>query len=142
MLLALNCAAVLMMAGIGWLVQLVAYPLFAEVGEAEFPRFHAEWSRRIGIVVFAPMSVDLVTSIWLAVSPPEGVATALAIAGAVLAAVTWLSTAFLQVPCHERLSAGFDSQVHARLLRTSWVRTVAWSAHGAICVVMLSQAAG
>jgi len=34
-------------------------------------------------------------------------------------AVIWLSTAFVQVPCHEVLSRSFDSDVHQRLVSTN-----------------------
>ena len=137
MLVTVNFASVLFMAGVGWLVQLVAYPLYAFVGSDDFTAFHAEWSRRITTVVILPMSIDLITSIWLALAPPHGVSRPLAITGAVLAVITWLSTALLQVPRHEKLSGGFDDQTHASLVATSWVRTIGWSAHAVICVLMV-----
>jgi hypothetical protein len=137
MLVSVNLAAVLFMTGVEWLVQLVAYPLFASVGRGDFSAFHADWSRRITLVVVLPMSVDLVTSLWIALAPPDGADPALAIIGAALAAVTWLSTALLQVPRHTLLSAGFDAGVHTSLVRTSWVRTLAWSAHAVICFLMI-----
>ena len=139
MLLTLNFAAVLFMAGLGWLVQVVAYPLFAFVGNDRFTAFHAEWSRRIGAVVIIPMSVDLITSIWLALAPPHGVNVVLAASGAALAVITWLSTALLQVPRHGELSTGFESETHARLVRSSWLRTFCWSAHAVICILMVSE---
>ncbi|MCX6394051.1 MAG: hypothetical protein NTY57_04265 [Solirubrobacterales bacterium] len=138
MLVTLNFAAVLFMAGVGWLVQLVAYPLYAFVGRDDFVAFHTEWSRRITTIVLIPMTIDLVTSIWLALTPPSGVSQALAVGGAVLAGLTWLSTALLQVPRHEKLSGGFDEGTHASLVATSWVRTIGWSAHAVICVLMIS----
>lgn len=142
MLVAVNCAAVVFMAGVGWLVQIVAYPLFAFAGKDDFTVFHAEWSRRITMVVILPMSIDLITSLWLALAPLQGIDPALAISGAALAAITWLSTALLQIPRHERLSTGFDGPVHAGLVRSSWVRTLGWSAHAVICCAMVLSLQG
>lgn len=51
-------------------------------------------------------------------------------AGLALVAVIWLSTALLQVPCHELLCVGFDPAVHQRLVWTNWIRTAAWSLRG------------
>jgi hypothetical protein len=141
-LVIVNAASVLFMAGVGWLVQLVAYPLFAEVDTKSFPSFHAEWSRRITWVVIVPMGVDLITSLWLSASPPSAIDLSLAVSGAVLAAVTWASTALLQVPRHGELSSGFDATAHARLVSSSWLRTAAWSTHAVICCVMIAQLAG
>jgi hypothetical protein len=48
------------------------------------------------------------------------------VAAGLLLAV-WGSTFLLQVPCHERLSAGWDEAVHARLVATNWIRTAGWT---------------
>ena len=32
------------------------------------------------------------------------------------------------MPCHARLSLGWDEQVHARLVATNWIRTALWTA--------------
>lgn len=130
------------MAGLGWLIQVVQYPLFASVGRESFAEYHRLHSERITPVVFPAMSIELVTSAWLLFSRPAGTSLALVIAGFALALTTWLATALLAVPRHAELGAGFDSRVHERLVRSSWVRTVAWSAHGVIVAVLLWQAAG
>jgi hypothetical protein len=55
--------------------------------------------------------------------------------GAVLAAVPVLVTVTLSVPAHEQLAGGFDAAAHARLVGTNWLRTLAWTAHGAVATV-------
>jgi hypothetical protein len=87
------------------------------------------------------MAVELLSSFWLMFSRPSGTSLALVAAGFLLALLTWLATAILAVPRHGELGAGFDEEVHARLVRSSWVRTVAWSAHGIVVAVLLAQAA-
>ena len=84
------------------------------------------------------MTVDLVTSSWLLFARPAGVGVALVAAGFALALVTWASTGLLQVPRHEELGQGFNEKSHRQLIVSSWVRTVAWSAHAAVCAAMLA----
>jgi hypothetical protein len=33
----------------------------------------------------------------------------------------------LQVPLHTRLARGFDPAAHRQLVRTNWLRTLAWT---------------
>ncbi len=66
----------------------------------------------------------------------------LALAGAVLLAIIWASTALLQVPAHSRLERGFDAHVHRRLVRTNWIRTVCWTARGVVALTMWLQTVG
>ena len=54
--------------------------------------------------------------------------------GLFLLLVIWLSTALLQVPCHNRLVNGFDPKIHHRLVKTNWIRTVAWSLRAIIAL--------
>ena len=61
----------------------------------------------------------------------------LAIGAAALLFALWLSTLLFYAPLHMRLSTGFDAVVHRRLVRTNWIRTVAWTARGAAAVAMI-----
>lgn len=141
MALLIACAAAtLFMTGLGFLVQFVAYPLFGKVGSDGFVDYHAGWSARITPVVFVPMSVELISAAALVVQPPPGSTEPIALIGLALAGITWLSTAFLQVPAHGRLSSGFDAGVHRRLVRSSWVRTIAWTGHSLVVCAMLASA--
>ena len=58
------------------------------------------------------------------------------IAGAVLIAIIWVSTALIQIPCHNRLTSGFHQPSHRRLVDSNWIRTIAWTLRGAVAVVM------
>lgn len=131
------------MCGVAWFVQVVHYPLFAQVGKSEFRTYHAEHSSRTSLVVVAPMIVELVTSIWLAFEPPTSSTgdplTALAIAGAILALGTWIVTFGGAVPAHQALEPGFDSAIHRRLMRSNLIRTILWTAHGGVVVALLAK---
>jgi hypothetical protein len=136
-LLLANAAATLFMTGVSWFVQVVHYPLFAAVGRDRFSDYHDTHSRLTTFVVLPPMAVELATSFALAFERPDGVGLGLAVAGALLALVTWLSTALIQVPQHRHLS--LDGV--RTLVTGSWLRTIAWTAHSALILAMLAAAA-
>jgi hypothetical protein len=130
-------ASTLMMAGLIWFVQVVHYPLFARVGAEGFPVYAGLHQRLTTMVVGPLMLAEAATAAWLTVRPPEGVPAALPIVGLALVAVVWLSTAALQVPCHRRLERGFDAAIGRRLVRSNWLRTIAWTARGVIALALL-----
>lgn len=130
LLLLLNAAATMFMIGVIWFVQVVHYPLFAQAGSGGFPAYEARHTSLTSWVVAPPMLVEGITALLLFRFPPTGVSTWQLSIGLALLAVIWLSTAFFQVPCHKKLSQGFDAVVHRRLVGTNWIRTAAWSLRG------------
>ena len=124
------------MTGVIWFVQVVHYPLFGGVGAGEFRAYEQRHAALTTWVVAPPMLVEAATALLLFRFRPAGVSTWQVSAGLGLVAVVWLSTAFLQVPCHDRLSRGFDPAVHARLVSTNWLRTAVWSARGVLVLRM------
>ena len=131
-----HLAATGMMIGIIWFVQVVHYPLMARVGGDGYPAYQAAHARRTTVVVAPPMLLELATGAWLALRPTPYFPAPAAWAGLGLLAVVWLSTFLLQVPRHGALERGFDPDVHRRLVRGNWVRTVAWTLRG---LLVLSQ---
>lgn len=132
-----NAASTLFMVGLAWFVGVVHYPLFASVGERDFQAYHALHSRRTTWVVLPVMSVELLTSIALAVDPP-GDERALAIVGALLALGTWALTGAAAVPAHRGLGEGFSAAGLRRLRRADQVRAAVWTAHGAVVIALLA----
>ena len=126
-LLLVNLAATLFMTGLIWLIQLVHYPLFAQVGAERFVEYENLHRQMITPLVGPVMLVELVTAALLIVKRPETIPPFAAWTGLGLAGLIWLSTALLQVPEHGILSNGFDTAAHQRLVSTNWLRTVAWS---------------
>mgnify|MGYP000854695034 CR=1 FL=1 len=113
--------------GLIWQVQCVQYPLFEKVGRENFTVFHAQHCRRIGWVVGPLMLAEAGSAavlLWM------DLRAGWFLAGLPLMALIWASTALVQVPLHERLVAGFSEDAAARLVRTNWVRTIAWSLRG------------
>ena len=71
---------------------------------------------------------------------PPGVPFVLALAAGLCGAATVAVTVAVSVPCHQRLAQGWDPAVHARLTRTNWWRTAAWTLGGVVALVMLGLA--
>lgn len=139
-LLIANSASAWFLTGLIWVIQVVHYPLFASVGRSEFAAYEASHTRLITLVVGPVMLLELATSVLLLVARPPSVPSWAAAAGVALVAVVWISTIALQVPAHGRLAQGFADDAHSLLVHTNWIRTAAWTAHGALCAWMLHNA--
>jgi hypothetical protein len=137
-----HAAATLFLTGLIWTVQVVHYPLFAQVGSEGFPGYQESHSSRITAVLALPWVVQGVTTAWLLVAPPAGVPRPLIWAAAVLAAIPVAVTVALSIPAHQRLGGGFDDAEHRKLVTTNWLRTAAWTAHSAVAVAMLAALGG
>lgn len=132
-------AATLFMVGLTWFVQIVHYPLLAEIGPESFGDLHETHSRRTTWVVALPMLVELASSLVLAISPPEGLGT-LAVVGAVLAVSVWAVTLAWAAPTHSAIGrAGPDPALFARLDRASLVRSWLWTFHGVVVLAMVAE---
>ncbi|MDX2029210.1 MAG: hypothetical protein SF339_00975 [Blastocatellia bacterium] len=140
LLLLANVAATLYLVGLIWQVQIVHYPLFAQVGDAGFATYARLHSNLITLVVGPPMLLEAATTALLLAHRPANIPFSAALLGAVLLAAIWLSTMFLQAPQHNRLAAGFDVEAHRFLVFSNWIRTLAWSARGALALWMTAKA--
>lgn len=128
------------MVGLIWFVQLVHYPLMGSVGSQDFVTYEAGHVRRTSWVVIPLMLAELLSSAALVVTAGPLVPRPEALLGLALLVGVWASTFFLQVPLHERLGVAFAANDHARLVRTNVIRTVLWSARGALVLVWLERA--
>ncbi len=132
-----NLVATLFMVGLIWMVQIVHYPLFDDVGEQNYLSYQQRHQSNITYIVLPVMLVELVTAVMLLWYPIEGVDKSLVYGGIGLVIVIWLSTAFLQVPCHDKLVKGFDPAAYRWLVDSNWIRTFAWSLRGGLVTWML-----
>ncbi|MDY3557576.1 hypothetical protein R5W23_000103 [Gemmata sp. JC673] len=126
----LHLVATLFMVGVIWFVQVVHYPLLARVGRADFEEYEQAHVRLTGWVVAPPMLTELVTAVLLLWVRPDRVPLWAIGAGLALVVVNWVSTWAFQIPCHDRLTRGFEPAVHRRLVATNWLRTTVWSLRG------------
>lgn len=130
--LVVNVASTLALIGLIWTVQLCLYPLFRFVPEPHFRAYHQQHSRNITILVGPLMLAELMSAILLAVWPPAEMGRWPFTCGLALVLLVWASTAFVQVPLHGDLGAGFSASAHRRLVSTNWVRTILWTARGVL----------
>jgi len=135
-----HLGSTLFMVGLIWFVQIVHYPLFGSVGSAEFAAYEQRHTANVTWVVAPAMLIEAATAVLLFWFRPAAVPGYLLWTGLALLGVIWLSTALLQVPCHEASARGYDSLVHQRLVSTNWLRTSAWSLRG-ILVLWIAWAA-
>jgi hypothetical protein len=136
-----NVASTLMLVGLIWFVQVVHYPQFARVGAEGFAQYQSEHVRLTTWVVALPMLIEAVTSVVLVWQPPARNLRLACWAGLSMVIVIWVSTALLQVPRHNALAMGLDSQAHRSLVSSNWIRTVAWSLHGVLVLFLVNQTA-
>ncbi len=132
-----HIAATWYMTGLIWFVQVVHYPLFGRVGKAEFTAYEQGHTALTTWVVGPPMLIEASTAAMLFWLRPSEISVWQVWLGAALLAIVWLSTAFLQVPCHNLLARKFDVAVQERLVATNWIRTFAWTARGVVVLSML-----
>lgn len=125
-----NTAATFVMIGVIWVMQIVHYPLFANVGAAEYPAYQMAHMVRISAVVMPVMLIEAMTAFALALTPPSGVQPLVLWIGLGLIVLIWGSTLVFQDAQHGALARGFNAEVHAALVSSNWLRTIAWSLRG------------
>jgi hypothetical protein len=99
-----------------WMIQILHYPSFLFVDRtifADFENFHAN---RISWIVIPLM----LTEAGIAIVNGRPIVLG-------IVCLIWLSTFLLQVPCHNKLRAGFHEETILRLISTNWIRTILWS---------------
>ena len=137
-LLLTHAAVTWFLMGLIWIVQVVHYPLMAEVGAESYSAYQQGHMQRITWVVAPTMVLEALTALWIAVDPPMTTSAGQAWLGFGLVLGIWGATATLSVPAHGALLNGFDAQAHRRLVWSNWLRTLAWSARGALVALWLA----
>ncbi len=127
-LLAVHLALTAAYAGFQWTVRIVVYPQFARVPPAAFAAYERSHQRLVSRVVGPIFAGQGLTTLLLLVVRPAAVPLLPVLAGAALLAAVLGVTAFLAVPLHRRLDAGWDPAAHRRLLRVDGVRVAAATA--------------
>lgn len=120
-------------------VQLVHYPLFANVGASSFARYEALHTQRISWIVVPLMLVEAATALWLVSADVTFASRTERLVGLGLVGLVWGVTFLLSVPAHGELARGFDPDAHGRLVGTNWLRTVGWCARGALVTLWLHR---
>ncbi len=135
-LLVIHVTITLVMVGFIWTIQLVQYPIMAQVPAEGFVAFERAHQRRVVAFLTIFGIPEVVTAGWLVLDPGGLPRMPLFVAGALLA-VIWVSTGLYFAPLHGRLSDGFDAVLHRRLVATNWLRTGLWTTRGVLVVTLL-----
>lgn len=139
-LLTAHAFATLFMTGLIWFVQIVHYPLLRMVGAAEFRAYEKAHQFRTTLIVAPMMLLEAMTAGALVLLTEAGFQSNLALIGLLLLAAIWLSTALVQGPVHQRLTAGLDDRLLRLLLASNWLRTILWTARSALALLLLASA--
>lgn len=136
----IHAAATWAMVGFIWTIQLLVYPMMARVPADAFPAYEQLHQRRV-VAVLAVFAVVEVVAAGALAFVDTGVPTVLWSIGGVLLFALWVATGAFYAPLHGRLGDGFDADLHELLVRTNWLRTVAWTARGVIAGLMIAAIA-
>lgn len=129
-LVAIHLVFTLIMVGIIWFVQIVHYPLMAYVGAEHFREYSKQHQRLTTWVVGGPMLLEAGTAAALVWYQPARILAPVFGISCGLLVLIWISTAYWQMPHHEKLLEGFDEVRIEKLVRSNWLRTFAWSIRG------------
>lgn len=135
--LLVHCAVTWYMVGLIWFVQVVHYPLFAEVGDQASAAYQRAHMRKTTWVTLPPMLVEALLVVLLVLPLGGQWPGWVELTGAVFLAVIWLSTFLIQVPCHEKLALSFQPQIHRWLVASNWIRTLGWTGRGVLALLLL-----
>jgi len=132
-----HAGATLYLVGLIWTVQVLHYPLLADVGADGYAKYHNRHTLRITPVVAPAMILELLTAIYFVFVSFEAINARHFWCGLALVLIIWVSTFLVQVPLHEKLGAGLDIEVQRRLVQTNWIRTAAWTLRGFLVLWMI-----
>jgi hypothetical protein len=137
LLLVLWAALAFWVLGQIWLVQIVVYPLFAQVGAADYVRYHSFYTRHIPLPVIVPGFASFLLPVALAFWGPD-VPLWMSAGNIAAGIVGLLVTVLLEIPRHNQLEKGGKNDATiAELIRYNWPRTLSISAQSVITILML-----
>jgi len=117
------------MTGMATLVGRVHYPMFRVIDQQAFTKTMHDHQQRIFPLVGPPMAGQLLGSLGLCLVRPRELPLGWAILGVLLMAISGWVTVLWSVPCHQRLTAGFQHAELQSLLRSNHIRLAAWWLH-------------
>ncbi len=125
-----NLAVTHIMCGALWLTQLSYYPLLGAIGRlggdasAKAERAHIH---EVAGIAWLMMTLELATSALLLWVRPASLSLPAALAGMGLILVIWIETLGHQFRFHKLLAVAYSEETHRKLMRTNWIRVIAWS---------------
>ena len=116
-----------------WLVQLIIYPNFQYIPDAELIKWHKIYTPRITVVVAPLMILQLALTIYLSFY----LFSTLNLLALGLIVLNWLITFIYFVPLHVKIDQDNINQTSLRrLVQLNWYRTIIWSC---VFFIMLTE---
>ena len=127
-----------------WLVQLVCYRLWAQVGQGEAFNYHIAWWHSIWGVLFGPSAILVMGAVALLWMKPSNLKVRLVWLGLALLLLTSLGTTMWWAPLMARLVTPNGTMLlhdYRLLMSTHWIRVALISAYGITYFCMLIKSA-
>ena len=105
------------------ITQFITYPTFLHINKDKFSVYHRKYVNNISFIVAPVMLIELLTLSLIAYFSGEF----LIIKSLILLLVIWLTTFFIMIPSHNRISKSFNKKEIISLINYNWVRTILWS---------------
>ena len=105
------------------ITQFITYPTFLSIDKKKFPDFHKKYVNKISLIVAPVMIIELLTLSHIAYFSKDF----LIIKSLILLLVIWLTTFFIMIPSHNKISKAFNKKEINMLINYNWVRTILWS---------------
>ena len=109
--------------GIIIMTQIISYPLFLKVPQSGFADYYNAYKNRITIVVIPFMVTELLLTLYIYLYSPNNIFFQIS---TFILILIWLSTFFIQVPIHNKISIKLEHKMIGKLISTNWIRTFLW----------------
>ena len=106
-----------------FMTQFITYPTFLNIDKDKFSDYHRKYVNNISFIVAPVMLIELLTLILIAYFSKDF----LIIKSLILLLVIWLTTFFIMIPSHNRISKSFNIKEIKSLINYNWIRTILWS---------------
>ena len=106
-----------------FMTQFITYPTFLHIDKDKFSEYHRKYVNNISFIVAPVMLIELLTLLLIAYFSKDF----LIIKSLILLLVIWLTTFFIMIPSHNKISKSFNKKEINRLINYNWVRTILWS---------------
>lgn len=122
------------MTGLIWLIQLIHYPSYKFMDSLKFTDYQNFHTTTITFIVGPIMAIELFSGLALMFYQKMNLLSAFNFSGLLL---IWLATAFLSVPLHGKLSAGYNLETINLLISTNWIRTILWTLRSVLLIYFM-----
>ena len=106
-----------------FMTQFITYPTFLHIDKDKFSEYHRKYVNNISFIVAPVMLIELLTLLLIAYFSKDF----LIIKSLILLLVIWLTTFFIMIPSHNRISKAFNIKEIKSLINYNWIRTILWS---------------